>query len=132
MAVNEAELPAGWTVWHERPDDLCILAYRPDIFDGSEFPAACLPTITIKPARTRGPRGRPNPAEIATSWVTVLTVEPDVEIVRTVGETRSTAINAGIEFSQAFSNGSLDIEGAYTDPHEQYLETLLTRRGSQE
>ena len=56
-------LPAGWQVWTEEHEGRVILAYRPDVFDADEFPAACLPTIYV----TNGSRAnRPGAGQYAT------------------------------------------------------------------
>lgn len=122
--MHDADLPDGWTVWHDRPDDIVVLAYRPDLFDGSNYPAACLPTIAIKPERVRGRRGRPRPAGAASSWTATLTLEPDVEIARRTGDDRKTAIEAGLTLASAFVGNEFDLRSSYPDPHRPYLERL--------
>ena len=56
--LEEAALGDGWRVWNAETDRV-ILAYRPDVFDGGEFPAACMPTLYV----THGQRNR-RPGEI--------------------------------------------------------------------
>lgn len=122
--MNDADLPPGWTVWHDRPDDIVVLAYRPDLFDGSNYPAACLPTIAIKPERLRGPRGKPRPAGAATSWTATLTLEPDVVIERRTASEREAAIETARALASAFVSNEYDLRSSYPDPHQSYLERL--------
>jgi len=44
-------LGEDWVVWSDEGEK-AVLAFRPDVFDGDEFPAPCLPTIYL----TRGQR----------------------------------------------------------------------------
>lgn len=122
------ELPAGWTTWSDEGDDL-ILAYRPDVFDADEFPAACLPTIYV----TRGRRNhrRPGPdRSVATDWFVTLFLEPDVTLVEERFDRRSGATAFARELATDFDNGALDLRAAYQVPRESYLAKLEALTGT--
>lgn len=123
-AVQESELPTGWTVWHARPDDILVLTYRPDVFDADAFPPQCVPTLTVKPERTRGGRGRPRDPRRASSWVAELRLEPDVPLARRVAPDRGAAIDEGVALTEQFVAGEIDFVATYPDPHRPYLERL--------
>ena len=44
---SAATPPEGWTLWNDEPSGRRILAYRPDVFNESEFPAEQMPTIFV-------------------------------------------------------------------------------------
>jgi hypothetical protein len=59
--ADRGELADGWRVWSDSENRL-ILAYRPDVFDGAGFDAACLPTLYVtRGRRSRRPSGSRNP-----------------------------------------------------------------------
>ncbi|WP_435364333.1 DUF5820 family protein [Haloarchaeobius sp. DYHT-AS-18] len=128
------DLPAGWTVWNEEPDGRCILAYRPDVFDSEQFPAACLPTLYL----TRGRRNHRRPGvsrEDATTgdWYVTLYFEPDVELQETNRfATREDGIEGAVELARRFADGEIDPRDVYQVPREDYFAKLdeLTGRPS--
>lgn len=120
------ELPAGWSVWNAEPGGQVILAYRPDIFEGESFPAACLPTLFVSRSspdqRRRGP-----PSETGDSdWHVTLYLEPEVRVRdRETTETdRDTALEAARDLAADFSAGEIDVRDAYQVPRDAYLSEL--------
>ncbi len=122
--MTDRDLPSGWRIWHDRPDDIFVLTYRPDVFDSDAFPASCLPTVTVKPARARGRSGRPRDPESTGPWVAELLLEPDAPLDRRRAADRSAAIEAGLELAGAFVEGTYDLGSPYADPPSAYLERL--------
>ena len=117
-------LPAGWEVWNAEPGGRVVLAFRPDVFDGTAFPPACLPTLTVGPGRS--PDARPDRRSASGPWHVALYLEPDVR-VRDVGATledRQAAVERAVEVAAAFTAGEVDYRGAYLDPREPYLDRL--------
>lgn len=125
--MSRPDLPAGWTRWHDGPHGVLILTYRPDVFDGERFPPGYLPTLTVKRARTRGPRGRP--AELSnadTGWRVELRLEPDVTVESHAVDDREEGVELAIDRAEAFANGEIALEDAYTHPPAEYLDTLAS------
>lgn len=129
----DREPPAGWRVWSDA-DRKLVLAYRPDVFDGGEFPSACLPTIYV----TQGHRGRrpgvePDPPPTA-PWVVTLFLEPEVNRDPEEFDTRAAAMEAAMELAGAFADGEVDYRGLYQVPREEYFRKLdeLTGRDGEE
>ncbi|MFB6299061.1 MAG: DUF5820 family protein [Halobacteriales archaeon] len=126
-----ASLPEGWVVWSEEPDARIILAFRPDVFDSSTFPPACLPTITVAPGSS--PNQRPGHHRHAESWYVALYLEPDVRVrsVDVTVEDRNTAIDRAVSIADRFVAGDIDYRAAYQQPRDAYLEKLdgLTGEG---
>jgi len=115
--------PAGWTVWSAEEDGRLVLAYRPDVFDGDRFPAACMPTLYL----TRGRRNsrRPGPErETAADWFVTLFLEPEVTVSEERLETHGAARERVRELAAAFADGELDYRGSYQVPRETYLDEL--------
>lgn len=115
-------LPAEWTVWHEDPDGRGILAYRPDVFDSSAFPAPCLPTIYV----TAGsPRPRPGAGRReADEWSVTLFLEPDVERAAETYDSRGAAVEAATTLARRFADGDVDYRSLYQVPRDDYLDRL--------
>lgn len=121
--LDESALGEGWTVWNAE-DDRAILAYRPDVFDGSAFPAQCLPTIYLaRGRRTRRPEGNRNLPPDA-PWLVRLRLEPDVDRKPEAYDARSDAIEAAERLTRRFSAGEIDYRELYQIPRESYLDTL--------
>lgn len=119
------ETPApGWTIWHEGPDGMAVWTFRPDVFDGQRLPAACLPTLTVKRERHRGPRGRPPGPDEQRAWTVELRLEPAVVVERDRSEKRDGAVERARELAAAFSADDLDYPAAYQRPREDYLALL--------
>lgn len=117
-------LPPGWEVWNEEAEGRVILAYHPDVFNGADFDAACLPTITVAPGGS--PDQHPERRKRSERWHVALYLEPTV---RARGrdasfETRSAAVEGALEVAERFSAGAVDYRGAYMDPREDYLDEL--------
>lgn len=122
MEVGNLE---GWSQWHEGTDGILVLTFRPDVFDGEQFPEPCLPTITVKRARDRGPKGRPRQRP-GSSWSVTFHLEPAVELRRALTDDRSEAIDRAQEWAKSFSADQLDYRDAYLEPRPEYLEALDT------
>ncbi|WP_435174715.1 DUF5820 family protein [Halorussus sp. AFM4] len=120
----DADPPAGWTVWNDEPDGRRILAYRPDVFDGDRFPAACMPTLYVAAGAPNRPAAE---AEYGTTdvWRVEFFLEPEVELVpaRTY-DTREAAVAGARDLAAEFARGELDYRGAYQVPREEYLDEL--------
>lgn len=122
--------PAGWTAWSVEADGRAVLVYRPDVFDGEEFPAPCLPTLYL----TRGPRERRRPGrsrpEGDAAWHVTLYLEPEVTVPG--GDTYSTreaAVEAALGLARRFAAGEIDVRGVYQVPREEYVEKLVALTG---
>ena len=115
-------LPDGWRVWNEEPSGRAILVYRPDVFDGDDLPAECLPTIYL----TNGARNaRPGSGQYATDeWHVVLFLEPEVEAVSETRESREAGAAAAVDVAARFAAGDVDYRAAYQVPREAYFERL--------
>lgn len=118
------DLPRGWQVWHAETAGRVVLAYRPDVFDGSAFPPACLPTITVAPGP--GPDARPERRARAVGWYVALFLEPDVRVraVEATFDDRDAAVEAAVAITRAFVAGDVDYRDAYLDPRTAYLDRL--------
>jgi len=116
------DFPTGWHVWNEESDGRIILAYRPDVFDSKEFPAACLPTIYVTNGSSRR---RPGAGSVVTdSWHVKLFFEPEIEAVTTQYDDRETAIDGAVETAREFVDGEIDYRECYQVPREAYFEKL--------
>ena len=115
-------LPDGWRVWNEEPSGRVILVYRPDVFDGDDLPAECLPTIYL----TNGARkARPGAGQYATDeWHVVLFLEPEVEAVSETLDDRDAGAAAAVDVADRFAAGDVDYRAAYQVPREDYFERL--------
>jgi hypothetical protein len=114
-------LDDDWVVWSDGGDK-SVLAYRPDIFDTSEFPAPCLPTIYVtKGRRRRKPGVETRPSD---PWFVTLYLEPDVNRPEERYDTRSRAVDAATDLAAAFANGEIDYRDLYQVPREDYFEKL--------
>lgn len=131
MARNR-DLPGGWTTWSAERDGRTVLAYRPDVFDGSTFPPACLPVIYITHgARTRQPGRNPADTTASDDWFVSCLLEPDVHLESgTRFDTREAADAFAAEFAARFDAGEVDYRAAYQVPREDYLDRLDELVGS--
>lgn len=124
------ELPEGWTIWNVESGGRVILAYRPDIFEGEQFPAACLPTLYVSQSAPDQPRRRgANPQG---QWYVTLYLEPEVRVrdyEHTVSD-RTRALETAVEVAEAFANGSIPIRSAYQVPREEYIAELERLTGA--
>ncbi|WP_158056323.1 DUF5820 family protein [Halorussus halophilus] len=122
--MSDNELPEGWTVWNDESEGRRILAYRPDVFDGGQFPAPCMPTIYVAPGAPNRP---PAESEVGTPtvWRVEFFLEPDVQLTSPqTFDTRDEALDGARELADEFAAGELDFRGAYQVPREEYLDEL--------
>lgn len=119
--MNDVELPRGWEVWSSEPAGPVVLAFRPDVFDGSHFPEACLPTIYV--SRERDPRSGPRP-RADKSWRAELRLEPAVTVAERRTDDRAGATAAARDLAGQFSAGEIAYRDAYQVPREGYLDRL--------
>jgi len=112
----------GWELWSDERTK-AVLAYRPDVFDETAFPAPCLPTIYL----TRGKRGRrpgrTDPGPDA-DWHVTLFLEPEVEGPTEVHESRADAERGAARLATAFANGEVAYRDLYQVPRPDYFEKL--------
>ncbi|MDQ2048930.1 DUF5820 family protein [Natronolimnohabitans sp. A-GB9] len=120
-----AALPDSWDVWNRSEDGRLVLAYRPDVFDADEFPAACLPTLYLTHGkRTRRPQVNPTSRADDNDWYVTLYLEPDVSADNERFPTRASALERTLELARAFDDGEIDYRGLYQVPRETYFERL--------
>lgn len=121
--LEEEALGTGWQIW-THDSEIIVLVFRPDIFDGDNLPAECLPTITV----TQGVQTRRPKYETATSenspWTVLLYLEPDVSTQPILCDTRENALIQASTLSQTFSAGAIPIRELYQVPRHHYLDTL--------
>jgi hypothetical protein len=130
---TDAAFPAGWQVWSDAENKL-VVAYRPDVFDGSAFPAACMPTIYVTQGqRSRRPGIDHDPAP-GTPWYVTLFLEPDVQRDAEQFDDEAAAREAAREVARRFDAGEIDYRGLYQVPREDYFAKLdeLTGRGDED
>lgn len=120
--MDPESLPNGWTLWNAEPDGRVIVTYRPELFDGDAFPAACLPTIYVTDGSRRA---RPGAGQYATGeWHVTLFMEPEVEVESTTYDDRDEALAAAVALAESFDAGEVDYRAAYQVPREAYFEKL--------
>ncbi|SEQ37488.1 DUF5820 family protein [Natrinema salaciae] len=124
--LDRSRLPDGWTVWSQGADGRLVLAYRPDVFNADDFPAACLPTLYLTHGkRTRRPGINPADTADAEDWFVTLYLEPDVSLNETLRfPTRTAALERTVELARTFDDGEIDYRGLYQVPRETYFERL--------
>ena len=124
--MTGADLPAGWTVWADEADGRTVYAYRPDVFDGSTFPAECLPVCYVTHgARTRRPGRNPTDRTADDDWFVTFYLEPEVHLGDVERfDTREAAAAHAHELARQFASGEIDYRGAYQVPREEYFERL--------
>ncbi|WP_136715615.1 DUF5820 family protein [Halorientalis salina] len=121
------DLADGWVVWNEEPTK-CILAYRPDVFDSTAFPAPCLPTIYLtKGQRGRRP-GRDDPAP-TDPWYVTLYLEPEIDHGGETYDSRAQAVEGAMDLAERFARGEVDFRELYQIPREEYLDELAALTG---
>jgi hypothetical protein len=119
------ELSDEWTVWTETDTEL-VIVYRPDIFNGEQFPSPCLPTIyTTRGKRTR----RPGADRRGSEWYVTLYLEPEIEGKSESYPDRSSAIGGAVELANRFGSGEIDYRSLYQVPREAYLAELDEQTG---
>lgn len=116
-------LADGWRVWNDG-DDRLILAYRPDVFDGAEFDAACLPTLYVtRGRRSRRPGGTRDPPPGA-PWVVTLFLEPEVSAPPHEFDSPAEAVEDALAFAAEFARGDVDYRSLYQVPRPDYFGRL--------
>ncbi|ELY58093.1 hypothetical protein C491_09869 [Natronococcus amylolyticus DSM 10524] len=125
-------LPEAWSVWSVEDDGRVVLAYRPDVFDGEEFPAACLPTLYLTHGkRTRRPGTNPTDRTLEQDWFVTFYLEPDVSLNETNRfETRAEGLERTMELARQFDDGEIDYRALYQVPREAYFDRLDDLTGS--
>jgi hypothetical protein len=122
--------PGGWTVWNADPGGRVILAYRPDVFTGDAFPAACLPTIYVSNGSRRR---RPGAGAVETDeWHVTLFLEPEVATDADVYDDRGAALDGATGLADRFDAGDVDYRGLYQVPRPDYLDELDRLTGREE
>ncbi|WP_432764797.1 DUF5820 family protein [Halobaculum limi] len=121
-SIAESTLADGWRVWTEETDGRAIVVYRPDVFDGGQFPPPCLPTLYL----TNGSRrARPGAGQRQTDdWHVTLFLEPEVEVTARTFDDRAAAVKEVHRVAAAFDAGDIDYRDAYQVPREEYLDEL--------
>lgn len=115
-------LPDGWQIWSDETTKV-VLAYRPDVFDSTAFPAPCLPTIYMtKGKRTRRP-GQNDPAP-DDPWYVTLYLEPEVDSGTDKHESRTAAEDAAVDIATRFDTGKIDYRSLYQVPRPDYFDRL--------
>ena len=122
-AVDPAALAEGWRVWSDA-DNRLVLAYRPDVFDGDEYPAACLPTIYVTHGRRNTRPGTPRNPAPGDPWVVTLFLEPEAKRAPEFFDGRDEAIAAALDVAAAFARGDVDYRAIYQVPREEYFAAL--------
>ena len=123
-------VPDGWSVWDHVEDDRLILAYRPDIFDGTQFDPACLPTLYVREGERDLRRTGLAPATGTEGmWTVTLFLEPEVSERLGACQSFKAACELAFDHARAFTRGEIDIEAIYHDPREAYLDTLDSMLG---
>lgn len=115
------DLPDGWRVWSDEGEKV-VLAYRPDVFDGGDYPPPCLPTLYV----TRGQRGRRPGGERtrAHEWFVTLFLEPDVSDDAGTFDSRDAALDGARDVARRFAGGDYDYRAQYQVPRGDYLDRL--------
>jgi hypothetical protein len=113
-------LGEDWVVWSDEREKV-VLAFRPDVFDGGEFPAPCLPTIYL----TRGQRDRrPGGRRVGADWHVTLYLEPEINHDAGTFEDREQAVSGAVDLAAAFTAGEIDFRDLYQVPRPEYLDRL--------
>ena len=121
--ADREALADGWRVWSDSEDRL-VLAYRPDVFDGDGFDAACLPTLYVtRGRRSRRPGGTRNLPPDA-PWVATLFLEPEVSAPPREFDSPEAAVEGALELAAEFASGGVDYRSLYQVPRPDYLERL--------
>jgi hypothetical protein len=113
------ELPDGWVVWSE--DDGLVVCYKPEVFDGDEYPRPCLPLMTA----TKADRGTVGGRE---GWRVTFHVEADVPAhsLRKTVAGYDEAVDYVVKTAAKFNAGEYDPAEFYAegDAREDYVARL--------
>ena len=94
------------------------------MFDGSEFPAPCLPTLYVtRGRRNRRPEGNRNLPPDA-PWMVTLFLEPEVNRPPDAYDSLSAALAAAEELTRRFAAGEVEYRDLYQVPRDRYLAEL--------
>lgn len=120
------DLPDSWERWSTEDDGRTVLVFRPDVFDGTAFDPACLPTIYVTPGtRSRQPGVNPLDRTAASRWIVTFYLEPSVTMDSPEHfEEHEAAVERAIELAGQFEAGELDPREAYQVPRDRYLDRL--------
>lgn len=121
--MDDDALAAGWRVWSEDERRL-VFAYRPDVFDGGEFPPECLPTIYVTQGRRDRRPGVDRDPRPGTPWYVTLFLEPDVERETDSYGDRAAAVEGARDLAARFADGEVDYRALYQVPREAYFARL--------
>jgi len=118
------DLPESWVVWSDEDGGRVVLAFRPDVFDGSAYPPECLPTLYVSqrpPGQRRRRAGTPR-----STWYVSFRLEPEVRVRghEESFDSHAAAVEGAIDLATAFASGEIDHRGAYQVPREAYLDAL--------
>ena len=116
------DLPAGWDVWSDEATKV-VLAYRPDVFNTTDYPPPCMPTIYVSKGKRGRRPGRDRPAPDA-DWYVTLFLEPEVSRDAETADTRGDAESVAVDLARRFSDGEIDVRALYQVPREEYLDRL--------
>lgn len=116
------DVPEHWERWSDEQTKI-VLAYRPDIFDSSDLPAACLPTIYVTKGRRDRRPGRRDPGPDA-RWRVTLYLEPAVDTGTAEYESREGAVSGATALARRFDAGDIDYREPYEVPRPPYFERL--------
>jgi hypothetical protein len=126
--MNDTSPPDGWVVWNDEPRQV-VLAYRPDVFDGTDYHPACMPTLDV----SLGKRDRrPGRQRVGDDWYVTLYLEPEIEVETTSHPDRESAVAAAFERAGAFASGDVDYRAAYQVPRPEYFDALDDLTGREE
>lgn len=119
------ELPDGWVVWSE--DDGLVVCYRPDIFNGDDYPRPCLPLVTVTEADRGTAGGRDG-------WRVTFHVEADVPArrLRNFVAGYDEAVDYVVEIARGFNEGVHDPAEFYAegDVRDEYVARLREETGN--
>jgi hypothetical protein len=123
-------LAPGWEVWSDEATKV-VLAYRPDVFNTTDYPAPCMPTVYLtKGKRSRRPgRDRPAPED---AWYVTLYLEPEVSRETERFDSREAAVAGAREVAARFAAGEVDYRDLYQVPREEYFAALDELTGAQD
>jgi len=118
-----AGLPDDWTVWSDEDGGRAVLAFRPDVFDGDAFSAACMPTVYVS---QRPPGRRLRRSANPSGWHVSLSLEPEVRLGAADASfgTRAEAVAEAVRVARRFADGEYDYRDAYQVPRPEYLDEL--------
>lgn len=115
-------LAEGWTLWSEEKRKL-VFTYRPDVFNSTDFPAPCLPTIHVTKGRRDRRPGR-NKADPSDPWYVQLYLEPEVTGEERSVADRERAHERALELAEQFAAGEIAYRELYQVPRPAYLDRL--------